>query len=107
MAIYNEIGTGGVIIAGCTTVEVLTSYVPRFGPTDIAYVLAEANLGYLQKVAIKKALIAEPAGIVTYIDTFNALWNADELVDFITAQAAAINYLTIRVGQVKNFDTCA
>ncbi len=69
--------------------------VTLFKPRDVAWIRKKAMIGLLRNVAIKSVkLIPEskyPDNIL-YKDTYNSLWNENDLIDETTAIAMATAY---------------
>lgn len=97
MAIFNETSTGGLITGGCAKLVYVDYVIAQFGPGDILWSIPKARRGVYEKVVIKKAKIArtqltQGQPVVLYVDTFNALWNEDELTDRNTADILVEDY---------------
>lgn len=108
--IYNEIGSAGPVANGCGAPETLRSVTSRFAPGDVAYSVPKAMLGIMETVAIKTIRIPSTSftgqPVVLYVDTFNALWNEQDLTDRQTAISLAEEYLVTLIQQVQNLNTC-
>jgi hypothetical protein len=95
--IYNEIGHGGIKVRGCGINSISHIYEIAFEIGDILYNIYKAKRGILEKVVIKQIVTVKMQKIkgklvVIYKDTFNALWNEWDLVDFATAKGLAEAY---------------
>ena len=94
---FNETSLGGITIGGCARPQQKHLETTLFAPGDVAFNAYKARRGTLEKVVVKKAKLLctrKIAGLqrVLYTDTLNGLWNEDELVDFATAKALAMQY---------------
>lgn len=88
---FNYIGTGGLTLSGCADFSITEKFFVTFGVGSIVYNCRKATQkGQLEKIAIKKVIINSTQE--TYIDTFNAIWDATELCTHEEALAAAIQY---------------
>jgi hypothetical protein len=96
MAVFNQISSGGIVLAGCPVVSYSKTFVTKFAPCEIAFSRKHALKGKLEKIVIKKHKVSnmlKTGGIfhIMYVDTWNGLWNEDELV----SHQEAINLATI------------
>lgn len=85
---YSYQSTGRLKFFGCPIVEIRKLYPSKFSIGEILYVLSKARLGILEKIAVKKvnlSLIGNRAFFV-YKDTFNFLYNEEDLCRYIEAQ---------------------
>lgn len=62
----------------------------KFKPRDTVWSRAKAMVGILEKITIKTVLFSSVT--IMYKDTYNTLWNENELVDETDATALAIAY---------------
>jgi len=89
------IASGGVLLGGCSSFEIVKQFVVKFGTGSIAYIKHKADAGILEAVVIKKInRVGKPQGdfIINYVDTFNAVWLEGELLYQSEAVAASIVY---------------
>ena len=108
---FNEAAQGGVIAGGCARPQQKHLETTLFAPGDVAYNLDKARRGTLEKVVVKKQKLLctrKVAGLqrVLYTDTLNGLWNEDELVDFATARALAMEYQSDLIGELDGQIRC-
>ena len=97
MNVYNEVGSGGLSASGCVVVFERHVFITAFGAGDIVYNVAKARRGILEKLVIKlvrpvNSRRAIRRNQVIYQDTFNGLWNEDDLVPYRTALVLAEAY---------------
>ena len=83
MAIHYT-GSGGIRIGGCAGTKYIFTLTFRFAEGSIVYFCAAARKGRLEKVAIKKVNLVNNKKtfgkvVPIYKDTFNSLYNEDEL----------------------------
>jgi len=90
MADFTYAGSGTIRTRGCTKFAVTVCFYYKFAEGSLLYLCEKANKGILEKIVIKKVKLS---GISTlYIDTFNALYNENELCTPGEAFAAATAY---------------
>lgn len=109
MAVFNETGSGGALMAGCAIITYVDVHQTLFAARDIVFNITKAKRGILEKIVIKKVKIIN--GTLTsgqfevmYIDTYNALWNEWDLVSHATALALATAYyndLLVDLDEIK------
>lgn len=89
----NYEGIGKIELFGCAVFE-LDYYADNlYSIRDLLYIKPKALLGILEKIVIKNILInGEYPYFITYIDTFNSLWNENELIYLENAQDLIINF---------------
>lgn len=80
------------------TVLVLRSVSYKFEINSIVYSIDKARRGVMEAVAIKDVRLISNRRtynqiIPLYVDTFNSLWNEDDLCSELEAQTIAIEYL--------------
>jgi len=92
MATYIITPVSGVKVNGCAEVTHIKTFYTAFGENDFAFVRKKALRGILEEVVIKELLIDRLNSIVTYKDTWNGLWNEDELIPEADAIDLAITY---------------
>lgn len=95
--IYDEVGSGGMIVGGCGETDVRRHSSSLFAAGDVLYDLKKAQRGILEAVTIKKVRIpntVRTGGIprALYLDTFNSLWNERDLTDYGTALALVAEF---------------
>lgn len=125
---YNEIASGGIVcgglvdityiplvggveIGGCSIISTSHRHVTSYGVGDILYDIAKARRGVLEKIVIKQILVCKTkftggAIVVLYKDTFNALWNEYDLVDFDDAKEIAENYYLDLIADLEKIGQC-
>jgi hypothetical protein len=57
-----------------------TAVVPRWSVNDSLFVKSKADIGIIQKVSIKRIILNKNP---VYVDSYNTLWNEDELISDI------------------------
>jgi hypothetical protein len=72
-----------------------------FLPGEKAWLLFKAEVGIVEYVYVKKVNVTEDLLIVTYIDTFNRVYNEWDLVGETTAVQVATAYLELRLRQAS------
>jgi len=93
--------TGGIKLFGCSSYSlgILRYFKYRIG--SILFSKQKAMRGIYEKIAIKKVLF--PTEYVNlYMDTFNGLWNEDEIVSYETAVSLVEHYVLIRNAQYED-----
>lgn len=108
---YAVAASGGVKVSGCPLVDELFLFVTPFGPGDTAYRVDKARFGILEKVVIRyikavSSLHLGPPNAVLYQDTFNALWDEDDLVTYEAAVALADAYLSKAAALIRAANKC-
>lgn len=108
---FNEIGSGGAIISGCSLISFVDILYTTFAQGDVGYNVNKARVGVLEKVVIKKQkairnLKTHGKLTVLYIDTFNALWNESDLVSLSNAKTIAVNYLQGLLEDLDKIKNC-
>lgn len=79
---YNS--TGGIEIIGCANYNLIHLRHYQHSIGSILFSKSKASKGFYEKVAIKDVKFPQEY-INLYVDTFNALWNENELVSYETA----------------------
>jgi len=95
--VYDEMGSGGMIVSGCMAFSHVHYVITTYGPGDMLYNVHKARKGILEKIVIKKPRVVQSAktyglAISLYVDTLNALWNEDDLVTYDEAVDLATDY---------------
>lgn len=91
-------GSGTINIDGCTRYRLYLYSTYKYQPGDVLFFKNKAvEEGKLEKIVIKKVRLVnnkQTNGVVAFIyqDTYNALYNEDELVNEHTALLLAKNY---------------
>lgn len=87
--------SGGIRIFGCSFYNFEKTKIYLFTIGSILYSKPKAMIGVYEKVAVKD--VRFPKDFVNlYVDTFNALWNEDELVSYQTATNLIAQYIERR-----------
>lgn len=87
--------TGGIQLFGCSSYTLTHLRYYKYREGSILFSKQKAIKGVYEKIAIKKVLF--PTQYVNlYVDTFNGLWNEDELVSYQTAVSLVQNYIERR-----------
>ena len=82
--IFDILATGGIVVGGeGLDVDATPA---KWSPRDVLYNKEKLANGIIEKIVIKKRLFPRrddpnAAYLVLYQDTFNALWNEDDLVE--------------------------
>lgn len=108
---YDEVGSGGVEIGGCLTIEILYPRVTALGVGDTLYSIAKARRGKLEKVVIKAVRTVTSrrtygSNRVIYQDTLNGLWNEYDLVLHEEALALITIYNYARQADLERLASC-
>lgn len=82
---FNYTSNGQVILfGGCAAIQKIKNVIYKFAEGSIAFDCMKSRKGILEKIAIKKVLIS--AGkktlgqkIIVYMDTYNSLYNEEDL----------------------------
>lgn len=88
---------GRIKFYGCAATNYVLFYDYKFVAGDIAYVKSKALKGRLEKIAIKKPIVHKDSStfnqiVILYQDTFNAMHEEDQIVDYSTALALVQAY---------------
>ena len=105
---YSYQSTGKIRFFGCPVVVVRKLYPSKFSVGEILYVLRKARLGILEKVAVKKVnlkFIGNEA-IFIYKDTFNSLYNEDDLCRYLEAQQEVDSFREYIEELIMNSNGC-
>lgn len=86
---YHE-AEGSLKLCSTTTFGKSKSVIVKFKPRDTVWSKAKAMTGLLERVTIKDLSFTSVTTL--YKDTYNRVWNENELVDEATAVALAIAY---------------
>lgn len=96
--------SGGMTFRGCADpIVVEEHFTHKFGVGALAYRADRARKGFLESISIKRVKRIDPVKIFDetgcivlqkflYIDTFNAIYNEEDLMWPDEAKAAAIDY---------------
>lgn len=96
--------SGSILTGGCSKYYFQLTLAHEFSIGDILYVKPKALKGVLEKVAIKDIrfpgsydptrgrMVIFDIDIPLYVDTFNALYNEEELVSYVDAIALIQEY---------------
>jgi len=110
VATYTITPDGGAEGNGCAVASRVRTFTYEFTENDFAFVQKKALKGLLEEVAIKEVQIGNDAygqDYITYQDTWNSLWNEDELVAETDAIDLAVAYWNSYIAQLENLDLCA
>ena len=113
MAEYIETPAGGAESGGCSIVDNSYNFTVDYQPGDILYSRQKAlGEGKFEKVVIKKLKTVKhnsPHGLVhpIYWDTFNSVWNEDDLVTYTEAKALALIHYQRRLNRATSTNLCA
>lgn len=107
--IYNETMSGGAVVNSCASIFTSHIYTTLYGIGDALYSAPKARRGVLEKIVIKqivpiKASLVGGMFVVMYKDTFNGLWNEDELITLDDAKALAIAYYNFLLAQIQDIE---
>lgn len=91
------IGSGTVVITGCTVYNMLKTLVYKYLPGDVLFLKYKAEKGKLEKICIKEVKIVSNyeingSTVFMYKDTLNALYGVNDLVNEYQALQIAKNY---------------
>jgi hypothetical protein len=111
MAIYDEMASGGAVITGCALLKFYDIIVTQYGTGDILYNLKKAKHGTLEKIVIKYPRLAnlkksQNQITIIYVDTFNGLWNENELIPLSQAVQYAEDYWLQALEKLKRNGVC-
>ena len=87
---YNSVG--GVELFGCSDYIAKQFRYFNFAIGSIVFSAAKARKGIYEKIAIKEVLFPKPQ-INLYVDTYNGLWNENELVVYSEASQLVNEYI--------------
>ena len=81
----NYTGSGIIVIAGCTVINLYVNLTYRFKVGDVCFLKFKAVKGKLEKIVIKEVRVVSNDYIYgavrfMYIDTFNAIYGEEDLV---------------------------
>ena len=81
----NYTGSGIIVIAGCTIINLYVNLIYRFKVGDVCFLKFKAVKGKLEKIVIKEVRVVSNDYIYgavrfMYIDTFNAIYGEEDLV---------------------------
>jgi hypothetical protein len=105
---YSYQSSGFVKFFGCPIILIRRLYPSKFSVGEILYVLRKARLGILEKVAVKKVnlnLHGNEASFI-YKDTFNSLYNEEELCRYIEAQQEVQSFKEYIENLIMNSNGC-
>lgn len=86
---YHE-AEGSLHLCSTTIFGISKSIVVKFKPRDTVWSKAKAMVGLLERVTIKDLFFTSVTTL--YKDTYNRVWNENELIDETDAVALAIAY---------------
>lgn len=91
---YTYKSSGNIKFYGCPTILIRKLYPSKFSVGEILYVLRKARLGVLEKIAVKKIYLKFIGNetIFIYKDTFNSLYNEDDLCRKLEAYQEADSF---------------
>lgn len=103
---YSYTATGGATFNGCAATEKITYINYRWGENSVLYVLAKAQKGILEQVAIKRVILNSGRKtfnqvIPIYQDTLNSLWNENDLILEADARTLAAAYWEARQAAIS------
>lgn len=111
---YTFQGSGKISFFGFPVVKVRKLYPSKFSEGEIVYSLRKARKGIYEKIAIKKVILRFKSGqpIFLYKDTFNTLYNENDLCRNTEAQQEVESYKEyleglISIGYVETFESYA
>ena len=93
--------SGGVEVFGCSGYELIYFRYYKYRVGSILFSKDKANIGIYEKIAIKDVRFPTPF-VNLYVDTFNGLWNEDELIPYETAQPLVKQYIEKRNADAEN-----
>jgi hypothetical protein len=83
----------------------MIEYLTEFTIGDIAYVKTKAAHGKLEAIAIRDIIIpptSDEDPYMIYLDTFNTVWNANELTTKETAESMATQFLNRQLSAISD-----
>lgn len=92
--------SGGIQVFGCASYKLVWFRRYRYRIGSIVFDKHKALKGIYEKVAIKDVRFPNPY-VDLYVDTFNGLWNENELVSYETATEIIEEYILIRNAQLE------
>jgi hypothetical protein len=107
MPSYSYIGNGNLQIRPCCKYWKTINYPHKWSPGDILFSKQKAIMGLFEKVAIKQVRLIMTAGtagkmIFIYLDTFNSLWNENDLIQEYDALLLAKMYYEQKIIETTN-----
>ena len=107
MPSFSYTGSGSLKISTCSKYWKTINYPHKWSPGDILFSKQKALMGIFEKVAIKQVKLimnSTTAGkmIFIYVDTFNSLWNENDLVQEYDALLIAKMYYERKISETNN-----
>jgi hypothetical protein len=111
MITHNIVMSGGVKVTSCSPVRYIQQVYTKYFPRDILYNIHAARKGKMEKIVIKERLFANIKKTygrlnVVYRDTFNALWNESDLIEYTEAYNLADAYFQKKIAQASELEDC-
>lgn len=110
---YVYVATGGISVYGCSACKSKSVYQTKYVVGQLVYSVPQARLGVLERLAIKEVKVFPTltaplsaggwmqGNTPLYTDTFNSLYNEDDLCDLATAQALIRSFNDWRTAQLQ------
>jgi hypothetical protein len=100
-------GSGIFQLSACSKYWKTINYPHKWSPGDILFSKQKAIMGQFEKIAVKQVRLIINAGtagkmIFIYVDTFNSLWNEDDLVQEYDALLLAKMYYEKKIIETNN-----
>lgn len=102
-------GSGNFRLVGCANVTVTRLFPSKFLVGEVACVLSKAQMGIIEKIAIKKVklnLTRYNQPVFVYQDTLNSIYNQDDLCRLFEAQREIESYREYVKGLIKQISAC-
>ena len=109
MATYIIVPDGGVAVGGCVEAWHVLTFTYEFAENDAAFYKRKAENGILKEVVIKEVQIGQDQynkDFIVYKDTWNAIWNENELIPEQEAINTAISYYETQITQLQLVEFC-
>jgi hypothetical protein len=91
---YTYQATGGIQMIGCSSYKLIHFRHYKYRIGSILFSKEKAMRGIYEKIAVKSVRFPNPY-VNLYVDTFNALWNEDEIVSYETAVGLVKEYANL------------
>jgi hypothetical protein len=104
--LYEYIGTGGIGVGGCSDEKATMFKYFRWGPGMTLFICPKAAQGTLEKITIKRINLVQNRRtymkiIPVYVDTYNCLYNENELCTESEAISAATAYYSQQLIEIN------
>jgi hypothetical protein len=100
---FTYTASGSLRFAGCTSSAACTFLLVKFKEGSFVYLCEKAQKGILERLAIRRVKCTEIKGqiIALYFDTFNAVYNEEELCTHSEAVAKAKEFHLSQISGVQ------